>query len=240
MEKIEELGVLVDWEKGKIYKDTEGILNKLLSVFGKQELEEIDCLREPHICKRIMEHKIRWLYDRAIMHGKRELRKELSDGEMKILFNPDSIIVETPKYRMEYTAGIATLKEKDTGSTEGKELNLKEFHEIFEEMKSLLGYGDIEKFATVKAREVKEKQREYASEPFLSSGFLGFGGGFLSALLISELLHHAVYSSLEEMIRQAHTEEPNLETSEPQFDTADYDFSEDWDSFDSFDDLDMV
>ena len=224
MERIEDLHILVDWERGRVYRD-KGLLSRLLSAFGTG-LEEVPV--DEALIKRIAEDRIRWLYTRASLKGKTELKEK----DLKVSFEPSRIVVDSQRYRIEYTPETARMVDKETGKEEVKKLDLKTFGEVYREMRELLGYGDLKSYARSKAEKVEQRE---AYEP-MGAGLLGLGGGLLTGLILSEMFHHVFHSD----------EESTAETLEDQqFTTADYDdytyeSYDDFDSFDSFDDFDMV
>ncbi len=174
MERIRDLGVVVDWEKGKIYRDS-GVLSGILSSFGK--LEE---LSQPHLRRKVVEHRIRRLYERARAEGKEDMVKRLPDGEeIRVSFRPDRVVVETPRYRSEVNADQLTLVDRESGREERKRADLKEIHGILKDLEELLGYGDLDSFADARMR-----QPAY-------DALWGLPMGLLGGLLLSELIHHA-------------------------------------------------
>ncbi|MDQ7038968.1 MAG: hypothetical protein Q9N26_07220 [Aquificota bacterium] len=209
MERIEELGLLVDWERGKVYRD-KGILSRLLSVFGTG-LEEVH--PDETLTRRITEDRIRWLYTRASLSGK----TELSERDLRIRFEPSRIVVDSHRYRIEYTPGEARMVDKESGKEEVRTLDIRTFGEVYSEMKELLGYGDIRTYARSKA---ERAERREVHDP-IGAGLLGLGGGLLTGLILSEMYHHIFHTDADP---EEHT-------------VQDY---EDFESFDSFDDFDMV
>ncbi len=184
MERLEELKLLVDWERGKVYRDR-GLMSRLLSTFGVG-LEEIEVTED--LTSRIVKDRLRWLYTRATLKGSKELKTSTPEGELKVTFEPERVIVEGPRYRLEYTTSVALMVDKETGKEERRPIDLKSFGEFYREMKELLGYGGIEEFATAKAKEVRREAYEPAG-----SGLFWIGSGLLTGLILSEIYHHILH-----------------------------------------------
>ncbi len=166
MERIEELGLLVDWERGRIYRDG-GVLDRLLETFGGSGRRDLS--EDPQIRRKVVEHRIRRLYRRAVDLGRTDLTP--SEG-VKVSFLPDRVVVDSARFRGEVTPGELILLDREQGLRERKEVSLRELHGIFRELERLL-----------------EGKPPLAPEG-LGREALWMGAGLLGGLLISELLHH--------------------------------------------------
>jgi len=166
MERIEELGVLVDWERGKIYRDG-GVLDRLLETFGGSGRRDLS--NDPLMKRKVVEHRIRRIYRKAVDLGRTDLTPE--EG-IRVSFMPDRILLDSPRFRGEITPEGLILLDRERGQRERREADLRELHSIFGELERLL-----------------ESRSPVAPEGFWREA-LGMGAGLLGGLLISELLHH--------------------------------------------------
>jgi len=208
MEYIRSLNLYVDWENGKIYRKKEkSFLDNLLGIFGKSEGgEEYEEVNSKDAELKVKKYKLLELYAIAKKLGKTELKETINGQEVAVRIEPSKVTVETPDLVMEYTAEKFVLRNKKTGEVQEKEPTLQEFHQMYKEIRKLLGAGSVENYLHLKAREPEFKQ-QFAqmqnqgmspfAQPMKQGGFswgsalLGLGGGMLLGYLLGSMMGEA-------------------------------------------------
>ena len=207
MEYIKSLNLYVDWENGKIYRKKEkGFLDNLLGIFGKSQEPDMEEITSKDAELKVKKYKLLELYAIAKKLGKTEIQETINGQEVKVKIEPEKVVVETPDLVMEYTAEKFLLKDKKTGEVQEKEPTLQEFHQMYKEIRKLLGAGSVENYLQLKAREPQFKQQfaqmqNQGAMPFASqqrgggfswgSALLGLGGGMLLGYLLGSMMGEA-------------------------------------------------
>jgi hypothetical protein len=173
MERLESLGLLVDWERGKVYRDR-GPLGRVLMSFGIG-LEEVRV--DEDLTRRIVEDRIRRIYERATSENRREFSTDAGEGQIRLVFHPDRIRLEGPRYEVVHTPSEVRVTDKETGEVQRRPADLKTFGEFYRGVRELMDRGYIETYSP--------------------SGLLGLGGGLLAGLILSEMIHHAFHEDQE-------------------------------------------
>ncbi len=204
MEYIKSLNLYVDWENGKIYRKKEkGFLDNLLGIFGKSEEPDMEEVTSKDAQLKVKKYKLLELYAIAKKLGKTEIQETINGQDVKVKIEPEKVVVETPDLVMEYTAEKFVLRNKKTGEVQEKEPTLQEFHQMYREIRKLLGAGSVENYLHLKAREPEFKQQFNQMQPqggmpfapqqrgggfSWGSALLGLGGGMLLGYLLGSMM----------------------------------------------------
>jgi hypothetical protein len=224
MEYIKQLGLYVDWEKGKIYRrKNQGVIGTLMSLFGNQgEYEEIT---DKNVELAVKKYKLLELYALAQKMGKTQFRETLEGKEVLVKIEPERIIFETPEVLMEYRPEKFILKNKQTGEVVEKEPTLQEFYTMYKEIRKLLTAGGVQNYLRLKAREPQFREQFLKQSPYggaypypqtgggfsWGSALLGLGGGMLLGYLLASAMGESFAHTIEQTPPMSPEEQQQIE-----------------------------